>query len=278
MTAAAAASPRRIDRSIAFAAALLIVVAATLATRIGAAIAHRGFATALTDLFGVSAIVWFASYALCAIARDGEDSEAWRRGDAAVLSVLVGAALLPIPVIAAAALFGGGLWLALRTRADTAARRIGLIALALSAHLFWGPIALKLLGTELLSLDAWIAATFAGGTADGNIFRQAGAQAFTVGQGCSSLTNLSLAGVLTVTLVQLFDLRFDRSLVAAALLAMLGTIVVNGIRLATIARHPDLYDYLHSGAGMMLFGWASLLVTAAIVGTAVLRHPDFAPR
>ncbi|QNO25848.1 hypothetical protein EEB18_013745 [Sphingopyxis sp. OPL5] len=278
MTAAAAVSPRRIERSVVFAAALLIVIASALSTRIGAAVAHRGLVPSLFELFGVSAIVWFAAFAICAIARDDDGRSAWRRGDAPVLAAMVGAALLPLPALGAAAVFGAGAWLALRSEPASGARRIGLVALALSAHLLWGPLILKLLGSELLAFDAQIAALFAGGNADGNIFGQAGSQAFTVGQNCSSLTNLSLAGVLAVTLAQLFELRFDRRLVIATLIAMLGTIVVNGIRLATIARHPNLYDYLHGGAGMMLFGWASLLVTAAIVGTAVARHPDFAAR
>ena len=278
MTAAAAVSPRRIERSVVFAAALLIVIASALTTRIGAAVAHRGLVPSLFELFGVSAIVWFAAFAICAIARDDDGRSADHRGDAPVLAAMVGAALLPLPALGAAAVFGAGAWLALRSEPASGARRIGLVALALSAHLLWGPLILKLLGSELLAFDAQIAALFAGGNADGNIFGQAGSQAFTVGQNCSSLTNLSLAGVLAVTLAQLFELRFDRRLVIATLIAMLGTIVVNGIRLATIARHPDLYDYLHGGAGMMLFGWASLLVTAAIVGTAVARHPDFAAR
>lgn len=276
MTAATAGSPRRIERSVVFAAALLIVIAAALTTRIGAAVAHHGLAPSLFELFGVSAIVWFAAFAMAAIARDDRGGSSWQRGDAPVLAAMVGAALLPLPAFGAAAVFGAGAWLTLRSEPASGPRRIGLVALALSAHLLWGPLILKLLGSELLAFDAQIAALFAGGNADGNIFGQAGSQAFTVGQNCSSLTNLSLAGVLAVTLAQLFELRFDRRLVTATLIAMLGTIVVNGIRLATIARHPDLYDYLHGGAGMMLFGWASLLVTAAIVGTAVARHPDFA--
>jgi exosortase/archaeosortase family protein len=278
MTEAAAVSSHRLDRNTAFAAALLLAIAAALTTRIGAAVAHRGFATAVTDLFGISAIVWFAGFAICTIAREDRADGFWRPYDAAMLAAIVGAALLPVPAFGAAAVFGAGAWLALRSEAGSGARRIGLVALALSAHLLWGPLILKLLGSELLAFDARIAALFAGGNADGNIFGQAGSQAFTVGQNCSSLTNLSLAGVLAVTLAQLFALRFDRRLIVATMLAMVGTIIVNGIRLATIARHPDLYDYLHSGAGMMLFGWASLLVTAAIIGTAVARHPDFAPR
>lgn len=278
MTEAAARAPHRLDRDTAFAAALLLAIAAALTTRIGTAVAHRGFATALTDLFGISAIVWFAAFAICAIAREDRTPAPWRRYDAPVLTAIVGVALLPVPALGAAAVFGTGAWLTLRSERASGARRIGLVALALSAHLLWGALVLKLLGSELLALDARIAALLAGGGADGNIFSQAGSQAFTVGQNCSSLTNLSLAGVLAVTLAQLFELRFDRRLVAATLLAMGATVIVNSIRLATIARRPELYDYLHSGAGMMLFGWASLLVTAAIVGTAVARHPDFAPR
>jgi len=278
MTDAAAPSPYRVGRSTPFAAALLLAIAGALTTRIGAAVAHRGLATAFTDLFGISAIVWFAAFAIGAIAREDGARSRWQRGDAPMLAAIVGAAVLPVPALGAAAVFGAGVWLAFGSEAKSASRRIGLVALALSAHLLWGPLILKLLGSELLAFDARIAALFAGGSAEGNIFGQAGSQAFAVGQNCSSLTNLSLAGVLAVTLAQVFELRFDRRLIAATLFAMLGTVVVNGVRLATIARRPELYDYLHSGAGMMLFGWASLLVTAAIVGTAVARHPDFAPR
>lgn len=278
MTAAAAVPQQRVDRDSIFAAALVIAIAAALTTRVGAAVAHHGLLTALTELFGISAIVWFAAFAICAITRENRARSPWHRGDAAVLAAILAAALLPLPALGAAAVFGAGAWLLWRSEPASRARRIGLVALALSAHLLWGPLILKLLGSELLAFDAAIAALFAGGGAEGNVFGQPGSQAFAVGQNCSSLTNLSLAAVLTVTLAQLFELRLDRRLVVAALLAMLATVAVNGARLATIARRPELYDYLHSGAGMMLFGWASLLVTAAIVGTAVARHPDFAPR
>lgn len=278
MSSGVDAAPRRVGRSAGFAGALIIAIVNALATRIGASVAHHGALTAATELFGVSAIVWLALWVIGAIALNEDDDEPFRNGDAPVLAALILAAILPMPALAAAAVAAGGLYLVARSESASAARRIGLIALTLSAHLFWGPLLLKLFGSELLGFDAKLAALMAGGSASGNIFQNAGNAGFIVGQACSSLNNVSLAAVLAMTLTQWLRLPLDRRILMAAALAMIATVLVNGIRLAAIARRPDEFIFLHEGGGAIAFGWAALIVTSIIIGQGILRHPAYAQR
>lgn len=250
-----------------------------LAPRIGFSLDQRGMLTAIAELFGISAIIWFALWVLVTIAREAGPPERIRRGDGWLVAALLLAALLPMPTLAAAALFAAALWLRGSSAVDGRSRRIAGVALALSLPLLWGPLLLKLLGSELLALDAQLAAALIGGEASGNVYSGAGSDtAFAVGQGCSSMTNISLATVLAAALAQKFRLPLSPSLLGWTAAATLSVVLVNCARMATIGARPDLYDYLHHGAGMALFGWAALLVSALIIGWGISRQRGFAAR
>lgn len=250
-----------------------------LAPRIGNSLTDRGLTTAIAELFGVSAILWFALWVLVTVAREAGTPEPVRRGDIWLVSAVLIAALAPMPMLSAGALLGASLWLWWRSAAGERTHRVACVALVLSLPLLWGPLILKLLGSELLALDAQIAAALIGGEAVGNIYISPGAKAaFSVGQGCSSMVNISLATVLAVSLAQKFRLPFRWSLLGWTGAATLAVVLVNCARMATIGLRPDLYIYLHHGAGMALFGWAALLVSALVIGWGISRQHDFAAR
>lgn len=67
------------------------------------------------------------------------------------------------------------------------------------------------------------------------------------------------------TLMQLLGLPITWRLALVGVLAMAGTAAVNVVRLVAIALYPQDFDYLHTGGGALIFGWAALLVAATIV-------------
>lgn len=231
----------------------------------------------LAGLFGVSAILWFALWVLLTIAGEDGPAEPMRPGDRWIATALVMAAILPVPLLSSAALFIAGLWLFRSSAWASRTRRIACVTLALTLPLLWGPLVLKLWGSELLVLDARFAAAMIGGQSVGNIFTAPGGQtSFAVAQGCSSMANISLASVLVVALVQKFHLPYHPSLIGWTLAATAAVILINGIRMGMIALHPDQFVYLHHGPGMVMFGWAALLASAVIIGWGISRQRGFA--
>ncbi len=102
-------------------------------------------------------------------------------------------------------------------------------------------------------------------TVQGNIVSFVDGRSFMIAPGCSSLHGLSLAVILWTVAVMWFDLQLNRRLWLSLLLAMLATIMVNGLRLTVIAFNPADFDYWHVGDGAALFGWAALLVVSVVV-------------
>lgn len=231
-----------------------------------------GFWTALGNLFGSSAILWFALYALFAIAlaRRDADAEPVRRHDWAVAALMLGASLLPFPAVAAVALLGGSLYLFGTSAAGQDGRRIAIVMLAICGHVVLGRVALALLSGPLLAIDAQAVAWLGGTSAAGNVVHFVDGSAFVVSGACSSLHNMSLGLLCWATLTQLTSLRIDRRLIGFLVLTLLGLFMVNATRLAMIARLPDHYVALHHGLGATMFGIASLCVIVAVSAWGVI--------
>src|SRR6185295_10148756 len=101
---------------------------------------------------------------------------------------LLAAALCPVMIVAAAALFGASLYLIVTSEPASPPRRIGLIALAATGPLLWGPLFLAMFGPEIARVEALLIAAGTGLPTDGNVFRSAdGTATFVVAGGCSAL-------------------------------------------------------------------------------------------
>jgi len=225
-----------------------------------------GLMEGMLALGGVSAIIWFALFALLAIARE-PGFDGCRPRDLPLLAAACIAALLPSAWIAAVALFATGLYLAATSDGGARDGRIAVVLLALSGPLLWGRLLMVAFAPLLLSLDSHFVALIAGTSASGNTVRFAGsAGRFVVGIPCSSIHNISLAIVLWGTLVALLKLRIDARLVGFGVAATVAMFLVNAARLASIALFPADFDLLHLGAGAGAFGWASMIAAALIVG------------
>lgn len=234
------------------------------AGKIATAFSTKPVATALLDLGGVSAIVWFAVYSLFAIAQEDERAEP-NRMDRAICAFVLVLSFAPFNFAAAIGLLLGGAYLAVTSPGQSAPRRMAIVMLALTGPLIWGRFLLALMGPQLLGLDAWLAGLIAGEPVRGNVVGLHGGGRLYVALGCSSVHNMSLAVLLFVTLTQMLRLHYTRRMMVIGALAALAMAMVNVLRLAALARFPQYFDLLHTGWGGALFGVLSFVAAGAII-------------
>jgi hypothetical protein len=267
-----------IDRTSWLALATIVAGVNALATTLLDSFA-RGWVYTLLDLGGVNPALWFALFAIARIAAEPnsavDPAPAMTLLDWAVFASVLAAAFMPVPLVGAAGVLAAALWLLLRGRAGSRARRVGVVTLALTSTLIWGRAVLVLVGEPLLSLDAAFVAWLAGTHSQGNLVYFAGeAQPFVIGFACSSMHNMTLAVLFWASLTQLLQIPIDRRAVSLCLAAMGVNLLVNGLRLAMIAHNQHAYDYWHSGPGGSLFAWAGLAAVAVVVGIGCVKLAD----
>lgn len=227
--------------------------------------------TTFLNLGGVSAIVWFAAVSFFTIARDGATSDAVRPVERWIVAALMLLALLPINFAGAIGLLAAGCYLWCSSNAASPARRLAIVMVALTGPVIWGRLLLALIGPKLLDMDALVAGFLAGVPVHGNVvlFRGAPGSLY-VALSCSSVHNMSLAVLLFVTLTQLQQLKMNAMLIATCGAAMLAMAVINMLRLATMARYPEYFAFVHTGLGGTLFGVASFVSAALIIGAGIV--------
>jgi exosortase/archaeosortase family protein len=248
-----------IGRASLFACAGVLAALNAQADQIIGMLQYQSPVTAVSNLVGISAVIWFAMYAALRLGFEAE-AERVSRSDAIALCAILLLSFLPISYAAKAALLLSGVYLLIRSEASTRARRVAYVLLALTGPLIWGRIVLLSFASPLLGLDAHIVGTVIGSSVVGNTVQFAGtAKRFLIGTGCSSVHNMSLALVLWTTAAALFDVRVDRRYAACGLLMVIVMYGLNIARLASIGLFPASFEFLHEGAGAELFGWAGLI-------------------
>lgn len=239
------------------------------------AVASDGAIGATLNLFGISAIIWMAIAAGVALAFAPADRTPMSGDDRAALFAAMAVMMIPLASTSAASLTALALWVIVRTPRGVPLRRSAIIFLAITGSLIWGHALLTFGSDTLLGLDGWITGLVAGTGGAGNVVQFAGnAGAYFVAPGCSSLQGVSLAIVLWTAAVQYFEVPITGRAVTTLAAAMIGAIAANVGRLAAIATWPAHFDWLHSGAGAMLFGWLALILVIAAV-TIGLRDALF---
>lgn len=244
-------------------------------------IALRGFAVSALNFFGIGVVFAIAAYAILAIASrpnvdGGSGSDPVRPFDWAVALIVLAAAIVPIHLMAKAALVPLAAYMLLTARRDEAFYRIGFIAAALTGALVWGALLLTAFAKPILAIDAAIVQALTGVPVDGNVL-QIGQQpglAFDkiiILGACSSLRNISQVGILWASLVQLFAIPLTRRTVAFGLLAMASTVLVNAVRIALIVAYPQHLEFLHDGVGASMLALVALVAAMTIIGMAIPR-------
>ena len=250
------------DRLYAFAFLLLTLNALT--TFFGEAVAAHGWVAALLNLFDVSAIVWLAIAGGLALLWQAVPDSGYRQGDAMMLGAALLAALLPIPVASSVMLTLLTLWGWRTGGPGSALRRASVIFLSITAFLLWGRFALAWGAGPLLEADARFVSLISGMRSVGNAVYFTDGTRFLIAPGCSSLHGISLALILWTTVTQYFAIRPDLRAWLTLALAIIGAILVNGLRLTVIAWHPRDFEYWHVGIGGALFGWIALAVMVGV--------------
>lgn len=235
--------------------------------KIATAVYSQPIATAILDLGGVSAIVWFAIGAMVTISSSSATGpSASSRADKAVLGLVLLLSFIPLNFAAAIGLLLCGTYLAVTSTADGVDRRIAFIMVALTGPLIWGRFLLALMGPSLLRVDATLAGLLAGAPVQGNVVSLPGEYGdLYVALGCSSVHNMSLAVLLFVAVTKVLRLRYTPLLLLTCLGAMLAMAATNVLRLATLARIPQYFDLIHTGWGGSLFGAISFIAAGAVI-------------
>jgi exosortase/archaeosortase family protein len=216
--------------------------------------------------FGINPIFWFVLVVAVAIAFEADEAAPLRRGDGPVAGAVLLLALVPVNWAASAGVLIAACWLLLTSPRGSRGRRVGVILLALTASLIWGHIVLILLGDWLVWLDARFVSWLAGTQSQGNLVSfTAGGNPFAVAYGCSSMHNITMAIQLWVAMIQLLRIPIGLRVILVGLAAIVGNVLVNGLRLATIAHNRETFDYWHEGSGSVLFAWAAIFVVAIII-------------
>lgn len=259
----------QVARGSSFAAAGVLAALNAQAGQIIVAFSDRPPVEALTNLAGISAIIWAAMIAAWKIGSD--DPQPLRaRADVWVLALVIVLSFLPISFAAELGLLTCAVYFAATSPHRTPARRAAIVLLALTGPLIFGRVLLNLFNKPILWLDAHIVGAVIGTRVDGNMFLAAdGVHRFEIANLCSSVHNISLAIVLWTTAAMLFDIRIDRRYIATGA-AMAGFMfALNIVRLSSIGLFPTHFIFLHFGTGAVLFGWAGLIGAALLAGLGV---------
>jgi exosortase/archaeosortase family protein len=257
-----------INRAAAFAGAGVLAAVNALAAQIISGFSRGPTIGNLGSLAGISAVIWFALYAALKIGWDA-GREPLRRLDWLVIAFVIAASMVPLSDAARGALLVCAFYAFVTTRPGEPARRVALLLAALTGTLVWGPLILNVFAGPLLALDAQIVSRAIGSSVDGNVvqFTHSGST-FLVATGCSSIHNISLAIVLWCAVVALFNLRPDARLIGFGVAMMAFMFALNTARLCAIGLYPSEFEFLHTGVGAALFGWAGLIGigTLAMIG------------
>ena len=267
----------RFDRASLLAATLVAASLNRLFVKMADSVALAGWGNAFASLLGVSAVIWIALVALVDLAGDGLGPKP-NRMDWSLCGLALICCLLPTGWEAGFALLGLAVITVARFPPYGRERRLGVIGASLTGPLLFGPIALAYFGTEMLRMDAAFVSLLTGHASTGNVveftdplFRAAGKK-MVIYSGCSSFHNMTLVGVLFAVATQTLNVRPTRSLLILGLLTVAAMIAINAVRLTAIALMPQHYEFLHTGFGGQLFGFAGLMLAGTVIVLGTLRQ------
>lgn len=226
------------------------------------AITEYGLVGAVTNTFGISAIVWAAAYVAL--------SQFWSEPDRALghaeETQLFGLALfflVPVKYVSWIGLTLLALHIVSNAAKGSAASKGGWILLAITFPMFWSKLIFSVFSKFLLQADATLVSLLLGLPRLGNVITLAdGETHLWIAAGCSSLANVSLA-LLGWTLF----LHMPRSHAAPGLLwgiLSCGLIIALNVgRISLIGLFPAHYALIHGPVGASVASW---LMVASVFG------------
>jgi exosortase/archaeosortase family protein len=117
----------------------------------------------------------------------------------------------------------------------------------------------------ILATDAKLISWVVGTRSTGNAIPFAdGSGVLFLEPACSSLTNVSLALLCGLVIVNFYGLQWSRTVAATILAACVTTIVINVARIGAIGVLPAYYDVIHGPFGATVAAWVTNLAVVAI--------------
>jgi exosortase/archaeosortase family protein len=260
-----------VSRPLLFCALIAVGFANGIFENILAAVSAGGLGSALLNIFDISVFVWLAAAAgLLLVARSPATRPS--RGDGVLVALASITILLPVPALSWLAYTGLVLSLLVRSTPGSTLRRGAVILLAVTIPMFWARIFMSLFNDAILAADATFAAWAVGTQRSGNIVPFAdGSGAMWIAPGCSSFTNISLAILAFVALVNVTARQWTPSVLALGVLTCGLVVGVNVTRISLIGYYPEYFELIHGQVGAGIAGWLTTLLIMAGGWLAVRR-------
>jgi exosortase/archaeosortase family protein len=194
-----------------------------------------------------------------------------RSADLAVSVALIIFIILPIPSLGWVALTGLSLYMLLFASDRPSRKRAAVLMLAITVPMLWTPLLVQFFERPVLEFDASLVAWVIGSYNTGNMV------AFSYGSGyvqiappCSSITNLALAFLCWVGVMQLADRRLSAEDILWALLVCSSAVAVNVMRIALVAHSREYYELFHNQYWDVTSAVANIVTMTVAVGFSVL--------
>jgi exosortase/archaeosortase family protein len=164
--------------------------------------------------------------------------------------------------------------------ADRSIRAAGIVLLALSTQLVWGPIFFQLFTPELLRADGYLVGEILTSLRPDIVWRETtftdpdGHTIALVG-GCSSFNNLSTAVLACVAITMLTRTEWERRDIGVIAIVVIIMILLNTFRICLLAWNYASYAYWHNDPGAHIFGLGQTLLVLLLAwhGTQLSRRP-----
>lgn len=267
----ALARSRDLSRPLLFGGLVAIGLANGMSENISAALDEGGIFSAVLNTFDISVFVWLAmSAGLLLVAHS--PSTRPDRADWALVAATGVAILVPVPALSWLAVTALALILLARSAPGSTLWRGASILLAVTIPMFWARIVMSLFNDAILTADATLTALAVGSQRVGNMVPFAdGSGAMWIAPGCSSFTNLSLAILAFVTLVNVTSGKWSPATLGLGVLTCVLVVIVNVTRISLIGYYPDQFNLIHGPVGASIANWLTTLLIMA-VGWYTVRH------
>ncbi|NJL50392.1 MAG: archaeosortase/exosortase family protein [Blastochloris sp.] len=243
-----------------FSLLILIAFANGFYGRIYKSIDQYGVIDSIYATFGISIVVLFAAWMVYdLISRSSVAINT--RLDVAVLTITLSIIIIPSSEFTWLALTVLSIYYLLQKIDDNA--RYGFsILLAICYSVFWAKLVSKVFMDYISVGDAFFVALLTGTHAEGNLIKAAdGITTLSVGGGCSSFNNLSIAVLGWIVARAYFGTRgLKRSLVFVTL-SLVSVVFINTVRIGIMALDPSTYEIVHGAIGNNI---TNLLITISI--------------
>jgi exosortase/archaeosortase family protein len=148
---------------------------------------------------------------------------------------------------------------------DRNVRAAGIVLLALSTQLVWGPIFFQLFTPELLRADGFLVGEILTSLRPDIVWRETtfaapDGHAIALVGGCSSFNNISTALLACVAITMLTRTEWERRDVGVIAIVVVVMILLNTFRICLLAWDHASHVYWHDGPGAQIFGLGQTLL------------------